>query len=179
MTATEPGAAAAGGVDIKAWFGTELGKVSGALGGRLDSIEKRLDTPPPQPVFATPTASGIVDANGAAILDLGAPPQGTFWIVHRIIVGGVTRATAFAGTADVYVARSRSEVAAATLTALRDSTNLTTLPGVAFYGDEQVTCQAEERLWIAIVGGTATQNAVAAAGVTQWREGNTAQGWSL
>lgn len=121
------------------------------------------------------TASGVCPTPTAAFaLNLGGPDAGFFWVVRRIVVGGLTWSTTAAGTAEVYVhgfaggpggitSGAGSVAGVRALSDLVDQAG--SLPNKAFYSTEQVIVQPNESLSVVVLTGTAAQQYVAAAGV--------------
>jgi len=106
-------------------------------------------------------------------LNLGGPDSGFYWLVRRLVVGGLTFKTAAAGTMEAYItglAGSQGQasfgpiVAGLALTDLVDqAAALPTVPH--FYSNRQMTLQAGENFVVLIDTGTAGQTYVAAAQV--------------
>lgn len=129
------------------------------------------------PVVARLISSVTLGAGGPrTAISLGGPDPGYYWMVRRLIVGGVTWKTAAAGTAELYIS-GLSAVQGAGVTgamvsglALSDLVDqATALPNKAFYGDQQMLLQAQENLLVVIDSGTAAQTYVAAAQVQVFR----------
>jgi hypothetical protein len=107
-------------------------------------------------------------------INFGGPDTGFFWIVRRIIVGGLTWTTSAAGTGEVYVTglaglpgvASSGAGTAAGIRALADLIDQAgTLPNKAFYGNSQVPVLANESLVVVVNGGTAGQQYVASTSI--------------
>lgn len=105
--------------------------------GRLEQLAETI------PVQADLSQQGIVPAGGLLALDLGAPPQGTYWNVRSLVVGGVTATTPAAGQAWVNVQGAPIENGIIPLITVRDQA--ISLPLNAFYEDRQRVLQLEYR----------------------------------
>jgi hypothetical protein len=123
-----------------------------------------------EPVQADRADARLYPASGDLVLELGGPEQGMRWDVLTMIVGGVTWATAAAGTALLVKSGQRPISAAAVgLSAIRDTANPLPLP--AGYGKGQIVLRNPEKLYIIITGGTAAQQYVAACSIEESQEG--------
>lgn len=100
-------------------------------------------------------------ANGVGFMDLASPPQGRFWQVRLIAVGGTHATDVAAGSA--YVFRSAAVPADLPMVNLVDMA-ISELPNIAFYSTHQFPVQQGEHIWIVVVGATPGQQYVA--GVT-------------
>lgn len=121
-------------------------------------------------------ASGACPAGGANfVLSPGGPDPGYYWLVRRIVIGGLAFTTAAAGTAEIYVsglsfgpgASTGPMVSALTLSDLVDEAS--TLPNIAFYSSHQVVVLPQENLSARVVGGTAAQFYVMSAQIQVFR----------
>ncbi len=100
------------------------------------------------------------------------PRAGFYWMVRRLVIGGVTWKTSAAGTAEVYVTGLPSgAIAGLQLGDLVDEASASTpaLPSVAFYSDQQIVIQAGEHLEVVIDTGTAGQLYVASCQIQAFR----------
>lgn len=116
-----------------------------------------------QPSSRTETAADVCGSTGTLVLDLGGPAQGRLWDVRRIVVGGATRLTAAAGTADVFVSAAGKLQQPGSLLDWADEA--ATMPLMATYGAAELALRYPEHLFIVINGGTSTQQYLAAARV--------------
>lgn len=149
--------------------------------GALGKMARQLAQPPAQPVFGRHAKSGVADTNGLAVLSIGGPTQGFFWYVRNLVVGGLSPAIAAAGTADVYAIAGGTPTIAGGVAGLglgdwRD--RAAALPSVAYYGRGEVSLRMNERLYVVVTGGTASQVYVAAASFEEYEEAPSKQGWS-
>lgn len=119
-----------------------------------------------RPTHARQTASVVIPAAGAAIIDLGGPTSGRLWQVRSIAVGGPTPLAAAGGTAFVFVAPTGAGLGGLSTAQWRDQT--LTLPNAAFYGAEQLIVRTNEHLLIVIAGGTVGTNYQANACMEDW-----------
>jgi hypothetical protein len=134
------------------------------LEAKLDSIEKHLGDILAReeryeregPVFVALQASGVVDASSDPLyLDLGGPTYGRAWEVRQLVIGGITWATAVAGNAVVFA----QPVAPSTLTGVglgNVQDHAASLPSVAFYSGGQFHVRHPNRIYVAILSGTAS-----------------------
>jgi hypothetical protein len=121
------------------------------------------------PVDVRLTAVGAAPAAGTFVLSVGGPDPGYYWLLQRLVVGGLQFDTAAAGDAEVYVtglgfnagASTGPAVTALGLSDLVDHTE--TMPSVAFYSPHQVPILAQENLVVRIAGATSAQQYVMAA----------------
>lgn len=109
-------------------------------------------------------------------ISFGGPDPGFYWLLRRLIVGGVTWKTTAAGTAEVYVtalAAGQGQAAVGPIInglALSDMVDqAATLPAKAFYSNQQVIIQEQENLVVVIDTGTANQQYVVTAQFEIWR----------
>ena len=109
------------------------------------------------PVDHQLNGSGTAPASGSLFISLGSPAPGRFWILRRLIVGGVTWVTTAAGAANVYASPSRPDGAG--LSMMVD--NASSLPNKAFYSSRQVTVHQPSHLWVEVTTPTAGQTYVA------------------
>ena len=104
-------------------------------------------------------------------MSFGGPSAGFYWLLRRLVIGGVTFKTTASGTAEVYVSGLGGEltgtavtgpiVSALALTELVDIA--TSLPQRAYYSNRQVIVQAQQNLIVVIDTGTAAQQYIGAA----------------
>jgi hypothetical protein len=110
-----------------------------------------------------PNVATCPSPTAAFAIDLSGPPHGYIWYLKRITVGGLTWATAAAGTAELYVLSE----ADATISLVRSLTNLVdqapALPAVVNYTQHAITLTPRRHLRVVIAGGTAGQQYAAAA----------------
>lgn len=149
-----------GPIELYASLGTKLDEVNANLKKmqRLNFTRSRV----PQDVrmFQSTTIGAAAPRTG---ISLGGPQAGFYWLVRRLIVGGVTFKTSAAGTAEVYITGLGGEagaivgpmISALGLTDLVDQA--TSLPNIAFYTNRQLIVQANENLMVVIDSGTASQ----------------------
>jgi len=107
-------------------------------------------------------------------INFGGPDSGFFWIVRRIVVGGLTWATSASGSAEFYVTglaglpgvASSGIGTAAGVRALSDLIDqVGSMPAAKFYGNSQVPVLANESLVVVVAGGTAGQQYVASTNI--------------
>ncbi len=103
-------------------------------------------------------------------INLGGPEAGFWWLLRRLVIGGLTWKTTAAGTAEVYVTglggNAGGAVTGPIIAALgtNDIVDVAaTLPNKAFYTSHQVIVQEGENLMVVIDGGTGLQYYAAAA----------------
>lgn len=167
-----------GNTDEGGFFAAAFAKLSLSLNGVTDAIKANQDRPTPIPVDLRKFASVAANAAGVAYLDLGAPDQGTRWLIRHISVGGVTYDTTVIGRCDVYVAATKPVVS--NLPDLQDSTGIgDTLPAIAFYGARDLTVMTSEHLWLVVVGGGPGVLYSAGVSVEQYTEGSYSKAFSL
>lgn len=161
-------------VQVDAEVHAQLGRVENniaALGHRISGVERAMLRPPAQPFFMREMRAGVVNAAGDdLVLGFGGPHSGRTWMVMGVTIGGVTYATAAAGTALVVVS------AATPLNAANLGTGFVydqapSLPLPATYSRGQIPLKANERLFIIIVGGTIAQSYTAGATIEQYEDG--------
>lgn len=108
--------------------------------------------------YASFPASAVADQYGNANLQLGPVAQGWRWVVHHLVVGGITPAPVN-GTAWVVVMPSNWAPgipdAPPPLTALWDIASF--LPQPAFYSRGEFVVMALSSIWVMVSGGTAGQ----------------------
>lgn len=164
------------GVDFSADLKLELGKLGknierlGAHALRARELDRAR-----QPFSARIQASAVCPSPSVNFgLNFGGPDAGFYWVVRRLVVGGLTWSTTAAGTAEIYVtglagAAGTSTSGAGSIAAIRSLSDLVdesaALPNKAFYGSEELIVQPNESLVAVVVGGTASQQYVAAAGI--------------
>lgn len=145
---------------------------------RADAERRKRETARARTPVVARLISNVAIGAGAprTAVSLGGPDPGYYWMVRRLIIGGVTWKTVAAGTAEIYIS-GLSAAQGAGITgpmvsglALSDLVDQApSLPNKAFYSDQQMMLQAQENLLIVIDGGTATQTYVAAAQVQVFR----------
>lgn len=112
-------------------------------------------------------------------MSLGGPDAGFYWLVRRLVIGGVTFKTVAAGSAEIYVTALAPPfgtagvgpiVAALAMTDIADQyATLPTPAGRGFYSNSQMIVQENENLVVVIDTGTAGQTYVAAMQVEHHR----------
>ena len=169
-------------MSLDANFGLDV-----ALGHKLDRIAGGLDRMNGEtrrqreierarlPFPSVMKASGVCPTPTASFaLNFGGPDAGFYWVIRRIIAGGLTWTTSAAGTAEVYVhgfagltgvATSGPGSVASTRSLSDMADQSASLPNKAFYGSEELVVQANESISVVIVGGTAGQQYVANCGI--------------
>jgi hypothetical protein len=150
------------GVDFFLQLGATLGTLAETM--QADREDKASKLPPTNEVVF---AAGAFPASGNLILDLGSVPLGRVWQVRRLIVGGVTVATAAAGQA--YAFAQGATPVDLNLTNCVDI--FTTLPRGNTYGTHQLFLVATEHLFVVVTGGTPGQQYAAASRVEDWHLG--------
>jgi hypothetical protein len=119
---------------------------------------------------------GAAPSGGADfVLSIGGPDAGYYWLLQRLVIGGLLFDTTANGDAEVYVtglsfplgSSATYAISALGLSDLVD--HATTLPSIAFYSPHQVIIQASENLVALIGGGTAAQQYVMSAQVQVFR----------
>lgn len=164
-------------------LGAKIDLHIGSVDKLADTLAKQRRRPPAQPVFGRVIATGIVPASGFLVLrfPLKGPDQGHFWYVRQLVIGGATRATTAAGSADVFVSAtdltSQPSLAAIGLSDERDFA--LTLPKNAFYGRGELPLRLNEELFVAISGGTPAQQYTAALSFEDFEESAVRQAWDL
>lgn len=126
-------------------------------------------------LFGTDVQSkGTYPSSGVLTLDLGAPGQGSYWLVRQITVGGVKRSDVRAGTADVYVCGTDPTN---TLQVIDWRDTASALPLIAFYGRGEMHVSPGSHLWVVFSGGTSGQQYNAAASVEVVTAGALQEAW--
>lgn len=125
-------------------------------------IERALDAP----IYADFAFTKTFPTTGDLAFNCGGPAQGRIWHVKRLVVGGLTLATAAAGSAEAY-SSGYEPTSNTSLSNLHDATILisspqTDLPNIGFYEDGQFVVQSGEYLWVVVRSGTAGQQYVVA-----------------
>ena len=121
------------------------------------------------------TVGACPSGGGDFVLSVGGPDPGFYWLLQRLVVGGLLYDTTAQGDAEVYVtglsfgagASTGPMVSALGLSDLVD--HAAAFPSVAFYSPHQVIIQAQENLAALIGGGNAAQQYVMAAQVQVFR----------
>jgi hypothetical protein len=100
-------------------------------------------------------------------ISFAGPDPGYYWMLRRLIIGGLNWKTTAAGTAEIYVtalSAAQGQAAVGPIVAglaLSDMVDqAATLPNVSFYSDQQVVIQEQENLVVLIDTGTAGQQYV-------------------
>lgn len=109
-------------------------------------------------------------------ISFGGPDPGYYWMLRRLLVGGVTWKTTAAGTAEIYVtalSAGQGQAAVGPIIAglaLSDMVDqAASLPNKAFYSDQQVMVQEQENLVVVLDTATAGQLYVATCQVQVFR----------
>lgn len=109
-------------------------------------------------------------------MSFGGPDPGFYWLLRRLVIGGVNWKTAAAGTAEIYVSALGAGQGQAAVGPIVNGLGLTdmvdqaaALPDKAYYSNQQIIIQENENLIVLIDGGTAGQQYVAAAQCEIWR----------
>lgn len=118
----------------------------------IEEIENRYQREGPVQVNLQGNASTLAVV-ATIFIDLGGPTFGRVWEVRQLAVGGLTWATTVAGTAQIQVAPAVQN-AAAPVGTLQDVANA--LPEIAFYSAGQFRVVYPNRVYVVIVGGTAS-----------------------
>lgn len=129
------------------------------------------------PMMVRLVANATLGAGGPRTgINIGGPDPGYYWMVRRLLIGGVTWKTTAAGTAEVYVTGLTGSQGqpvtgpAVSGLALSDMVDqAASLPNKAFYSDQQFMLQAQENLMVVIDSGTAAQQYVVTAQVQVFR----------
>jgi len=168
------------GLDISAELSTSLARLGLEVGRLCDAnddaaAERRrremLRARVPADVrFIT---TGIVPgAAPRSLLTVGGPEAGYFWLVRRIVVGGLTWKTSAQGTVEVYVTGLAGNVGSVTTGPIVSALSLgdvvdafATMPHAANYTSHQIIVQESENLSVVIDGGSGSQQYVMAAQV--------------
>ena len=169
----------AGPLEVVAGLSLELGRMNDRYDAdRLAERRKREAMRARVPADVRFQASGIIPTPTVrAGLNLGGPDAGYYWLVRRLVVGGVTWKTTAAGTSEVYITAltgqqgqifSGSLITGLALSDLVDQS--AALPNKAFYSNRQMIVRQNENLVVVIDTGTAGQQYVAAAQVEFHRE---------
>ena len=110
------------------------------------------------------TSATIPTPTARTGISFGGPDPGFYWLLRRLIIGGVTWKTTAAGTAEIYVTAlgaGQGQAATGPIVnglALNDMVDQApALPAKAFYSNEQVPIQEQENLVVVIDSGTAGQ----------------------
>lgn len=112
--------------------------------------------------------SGVCPAGGASFaITIDGPQAGFYYLVRRVLCGGLTWSTAAGGAAEFYSSAMTGALGGAGTGGLVNSRPLTdifdeagTLPYKQFYSNHQVVVQPAESPMAIIVGGTAGQQYV-------------------
>lgn len=142
----------------------------GQLGDRFEDATRRLGRDLVHqagallPVGATVVAGDSYPASGVLVLDLGGPAQGRVWDLRRLVIGGLTVATAAAGSGDVYVSAAGKSAQPSGLAEW--VANAASLPLAGTWGAGEISLRFPERLYVVISSGTSGQEYLAAARIT-------------
>jgi hypothetical protein len=164
-----------GPIEIMAGVRAELSTLNAHNAAR-DERRKRELARTRVPVDARLITVGTCPAGGADfVLSVSGPDPGYYWLVQRLVIGGLLFDTTAAGDAEIYVTGLSfgsggsvgPQVAALGLSDLVD--RAPSLPNIAFYSPHQIIVLAQENLAALIGGGTAAQQYVMAAQVQVFR----------
>lgn len=153
-----------GPIEIMAGIRTELA----SMNHKADKWREREQARARVPIMVRQFASGIIPTPTARVgLNMGGPDPGFYWMLRRLIIGGLTWKTVAAGTAEIYVTALGGQQGAVSTgpvvagLALSDMVDQSAaLPSKAFYSDQQVMIQEQENLVVLIDTGTAGQQYV-------------------
>lgn len=164
-----------GPIELIGKLGVELDRMNSNYEAQLAQHRKREyeRSRMPADVRQFTSGSSAVAATVPFALQLDGPQAGYYWLLRRLVVGGVTWATTAAGTGEVYVTGLTSAAgnggngygsisSIASLSDLVDQCG-TGLPFKSFYSNRQVIVQSGENLTVVIRTGTNSQTYVAAA----------------
>lgn len=165
------------GLDLSADISATLGRMDAKLDrDEARAIRRREIARARVPQFVRIQGSGICPTPTAPFgINLGGPDPGFYWVVRRIVVGGLAWSTTAAGTAEVYVTglagaqgvASSGTGSVAGVRALADLVDqASALPNKALYGNGQIQVLANESLVVVVATGTQAQQYVASAGIT-------------
>jgi hypothetical protein len=127
-----------------------------AMRDSLADLVTQARKPAPQPYAFRLAATATAGAGGFVVLKLIGPPIGEVWSVRGIRVGGNSRLTVVAGSADLIV--TGTDISAATSLAqigYADEVDFSlTLPNKAFYDARMIPVRYPEQIYVAISGAT-------------------------
>jgi hypothetical protein len=149
-----------GPLHVVASLAAELGRQNDLNEKRYQEMRRRNQLRTQVPIDYKPKANCLIPASGnPTAMGFGGPEAGFYWLVRRLVVGGLTWGTSAAGTAEVYVTASESIAVLRGLTDLVDEASGATpaIPSVAFYTGHQIKLEPREKLYVVIVGGTPAQ----------------------
>lgn len=147
-----------------------LGRTNDLLTRQGKLVQRAIDREMAQPVYSNRAEQGVAAAGADLVIGIGGPTQGMIWELRTLTVGGLTWATAAAGTSLLVRAASRPNNAAAVgLAAVLDEA--ASLPLPAGYGTGQIVVRNPEKLYVIIQGGTAGQQYVAGYSIVEFQEG--------
>jgi hypothetical protein len=108
------------------------------------------------PVFVPLQGTVAVDSNqDPGFVDLGGPAQGRMWLVRQMVIGGSLWSTTAGGTGLVLVqANSPTPGQVPNVANVQDAFG--TMPAVHFYSSSQFRIRHPQRIYVAIVVGTAS-----------------------
>lgn len=167
--------AQAGPLEVVASLGVELGRLNDRYDrDRLEERRRREAMRARVPADVRfQTSVTIPTPTQRTAMSLGGPDAGFYWLVRRLVIGGVTFKTVAAGSAEIYVtglappygtAGVGPIVAGLAMTDIADQfATLPTPAGRGFYSNRQMVVQENENLVVVIDTGTAGQVYVAAA----------------
>lgn len=138
---------------------------------RWEAFKQRETARARTPVDARLITVGSAPAGGGRFaLSVGGPDPGYYWLLQRLVIGGLTFKTVAAGSAELYVSAltfpfgSSSGGYAVSSLGLSDLVDQTpSLPNISFYSPHQVIVQEQENLAAIIDSATAAQQYVMAA----------------
>ena len=148
-----------GPLQVVASLSAELGRQNDLNEKRYQEMRRRNQLRTQVPIDYKPKANCIIPASGnPTAMGFGGPEAGFYWLVRRLVVGGLTWGTSAAGTAEVYVTASEVTAVLRGLTDLVDEASGATpaIPrGLLLRAPDQA--RAPEKLYVVIVGGTIGQ----------------------
>lgn len=162
-----------GPVEAMASIGVELGKHTAEMVAWRKREWERSRVPASVRLWANAIIPSPTTRTG---INLGGPDPGFYWLVRRLIVGGVAWKTAAAGTAEIYItglsggqggAVTGPIISALALSDMVDQAP--SLPNKAYYSNQQFMIQEQENLMVVIDSGTAAQQYVATCQIELWR----------
>src|SRR5271154_5558904 len=87
-------------------FDESVGGGTGEIAALMNMMRKILSASSTHATQVPLAATGLTDASGNAIIDLGVAPQGFRWRLRSLVIGGTTWSTTATGTALLFVSPS-------------------------------------------------------------------------